>query len=156
MSHEIRMFGQDVPSVVPGPSGLTSILGVVFLGDEPAIDNGALHARSHLETGIAFGEDPALAGRGERFVNVWVAALGRSALERFLGATSVEVWIDREAGRGWKKLADHVNRMSAAVRGKVDLQHLSAVQRKNLAKLLSQLAPAAWEKTGEDTRRALA
>src|SRR5258706_12024935 len=123
------MFGQDVPSVVPGPSGPTSILGIVFDGDDPGIDNGALHARSHLEAGIRFAEDPALVGKGERVVNVWVAALGRGALERFLGAVSVELWIDRASGRGFQKLSDHVNRMSAAVRGKVDLAHLSPVQR---------------------------
>lgn len=148
------MFGDDRPTVVPGPSGPISIVGIVFEGDEATVDNGALHARSHLEAGTKFSDDPATKGKGERVVNVWVACEG-VVPERFLGAVSCELWVDRASGRGYKKLIEHVNRMSHAAGGRIDLPHLSPAQAKGLGRLLGALSPAAWERTGEALRAKL-
>ena len=150
----MKLVGQDVPWILPGPDGTVSVLGVVFAGDEAILDNGALHARSHLEQGVRFSEDPAAKGRGERVLSVWVTYPGALA-ERYHGAVTATAWIDRAAKTGWKRPIDHVNRMSDAVRGKVDLSELSAAQRASLAELLRDFAPKAWDAAPEDLRRVL-
>src|SRR5581483_658334 len=139
----------------PGPDGTVTVIGVVFEGDEAVIDNGALHARSHLEGGVRFSEDAAARGKGEKLVSVWVTHPGVLA-ERFHGAVAAVAWVDRATKSGWKKPIDHVNRMSDAVRGKIDLGELSPGQRGGLAKLLRELSAKAWEASSEELRRALA
>ncbi|MEZ0229947.1 MAG: YwhD family protein [Planctomycetota bacterium] len=146
-----KMVGTEQPWRLQGPSGPVAVLGVVFEGDLATLDNGALHARSHLEAGIRFSEDPAAQGKGERVRNVWVA----HAAGKLVGACSVELWIDRAAGTGWKRPIDHVNRMSNAVRGNIDVADLSLAQRTSLAELLAKAEPIAWEKSTE-LRQALA
>src|SRR4051812_256674 len=103
------MIGHDQPTVLPGPSGTVSILGVVFEGDEATLDNGALHSRSHLDAGVRFSEDPAAQGKGERVVSVWIAHPGSGPATSYLGLCSVEAWVDRATGTGWKRLTEHVN-----------------------------------------------
>lgn len=138
----IKLPSGEPPVSFPGPSGPTTVIAVVFRGDEATVDNGALHARSKVETGVRFTQDEAARGRGERVHVVWVA----SATDRFLGACSAEMWIDRATNQGWKRVSDLVNRMSSAVTGKIDLD-LSDVQRRSLGELLARLDPAAWERS---------
>ena len=145
----VKIVGQEQPWTVPGPSGTVSVLGVVFSGGEPALDNGALHSRGEAERGIRFSPDPAARGRGAPVVNVWVAYPGAGLAERFVSAVSVELWVDRASGTGFKDLAEQVNRMSAAVRGRIDVPHLRATERLALARLLEAYAPRAWAASGE-------
>lgn len=140
-----KMVGTEQPWRLQGPSGPVAVVGVVFEGDEATLDNGALHNRSHLEVGVRFSEDPAAKGKGERLRNVWVAESGG----KFIGACTVEAWVDRATGQGWKKPIDHVNRMSSAVRGTMDLAELSPAQKASLATLLGRADPQAWAKSSE-------
>ncbi len=150
-----NMAGHEQPTVVPGPSGLVSVLGIVFKGDEAILDNGVLHSRSPLEAGIRFGDDPGAQGKGERVVSVWLTHPGRGPAPSYLGLCSVESWVDRAAGTGWKRVADHVNRMTDAVRGRVDLPHLNAAQKASLAALLRTSSAEAWSRSSEALRQAL-
>src|SRR5579871_5147357 len=141
----MKIVGQDRPWTFPGPDGVVSVTGVVFSGEEASIDNGALHARGHLEAGIKFSDDPAARGVGERLLYVWVVHPGHGAPERYTGACTAELWIDRAAKKGFKSPIEHVNRMSAAVRGTIDVAALSAEKKRSLALLLEAYAPRAWE-----------
>ncbi len=146
-----KMVGTEQPWRIQGPSGPVSVVAVVFEGDVATLDNGALHARSHLEAGVRFSEDPAAKGKGEHVKNVWVV----SSTGKLTGATTAELWVDRASGTGWKRTIDHVNRMSNAVRGSIDVADLSPAQKTSLAELLAKLDAPAWEKSAE-LRAALA
>ncbi|HZV03413.1 MAG TPA: YwhD family protein [Planctomycetota bacterium] len=141
----MKIVGQDQPWTFPGPDGIVSVVGVAFDGDVAVIDNGALHSRGHLEAGIKFSQDDAGRGRGERVLYVWVTHPGHGVPERYHGACTAELWIDRPSKKGWKSPVDHVNRMTAAVRGTIDVAALSAEQKRGLAHLLEAYAPGAWE-----------
>jgi len=151
----MKIVGQEQPWSFRGPDGLVSVLGIVFEGDLATLDNAALHARSHVEAGIRFSEEDAARGRGERVVCVWVVYPGQGPPESYHGACSVELWIDRASGTGFKKPIDHVNRMSEAVRGRIDVAELNPTQRESLAALLSAFSQRAWERSSEELRKAL-
>jgi hypothetical protein len=140
-----KMAGSEQPWRVQGPSGPVTIVAVVLQGDEAVLDNGALHARSQAEVGVRFSQDPAGRGKGEPVRIVWIA----TSDERFTGVSSVELWIDRASGTGWKNTVDQVNSMSHAVRGTIDGKDLTAGQKKSLATLLAKLEPGMWEKSVE-------
>jgi hypothetical protein len=129
-----------------------AVWAVVFDGDEPRVDNGALHGRACLERGIAFSEDPAAAGRGARVALAWVATRGPEHPQEFTGAVAGEMWVDAGTATGFKRLADHTNGICAAARGKMDLGLLTTAQRKRLTALLSALAPEAWAATAPIVR----
>lgn len=141
-----RSHGLDFepPSVYPGREGPVAVHAVVFDGDEPVLDNGALHGRSRAERGVRFGEDEAAAGRGRRIQVVWVATPASGADAPFMGAVTSEYWVDAEAGTGYKKLSAHTNGICAAAGGKVDVAPLSAPRRKALASALERLSPEGW------------
>lgn len=140
----IPLAGEQ-PWGIRGPHGPTTVVGVRFVAGEAVLDNAALHARSPVEQGVAFSNDPARKGRGERVAFVWVASAG----ERLVGACTVELWIDRAKGEGWKSPSDHVNRMSAAVRGVVDVAGISDSERRSLGAWLARTQPEAWAKAPE-------
>src|SRR5262245_61926435 len=121
----LKLPSGEPPVVVPGPKGTTSVIAVVIEGDRATVDNGALHARSRVEAGVRFTQDPAAHGCGERVRIVWVA----STADRFVGAVATELWIDRAANQGWKRVSDLVNKMSAAVSGKLEVADLEPAQR---------------------------
>jgi hypothetical protein len=141
----MRIVGQDRPWTFPGPDGIVSVVGVAFDAQGATIDNGALHSRGHLEAGIKLSQDEAARGQGERVLYVWVTHPGAGVPERYHGACTAELWIDRASRKGWKSPIDHVNRMTAAVRGTIDVAALSAEQKRSLASLLEAYAPKAWE-----------
>ena len=74
---------------------------------------------------------------------------------RRYAACAVELWIDRAAKTGFKRHVDHVNRMSAAVRGTIDLGALSTAQRASLAVLLEAFAPGALARSRAELTAAL-
>jgi hypothetical protein len=141
----IELSKGEQPWNVPGPKGPTAVIAVVLEGDEATLDNGALHARSKPEVGVRFSQDPAAQGKGERLRLVWVA----SAAGSFVGAVAVDLWIDRATKTGFKRVNEHVNRMTAAVRGTFDLADLSATQKKSVAALLERVAADTWKGSSE-------
>ncbi len=150
----MKIVGQEQPWSFRGPDGVVSVLGIVFEGDLATLDNAALHARSHLEAGILFSEEAAARGRGEHVAYVWVVYPGQGLAPRYHGACSVDLWIDSASKTGFKRPLDHVNRMSEAVRGRIDVAALNPAQRASLAALLSGFSPRAWESSSEEFRKA--
>ncbi|MNJ02488.1 YwhD family protein [compost metagenome] len=64
--------------------------------------------------------------------------------------------IDTEARRGWKVLADHVNRMDRAMKRQVLLENLTADEKALLKATLQEFNAAWWERSGEELKQALA
>ena len=69
--------------------------------------------------------------------------------------TACEMWIDHEARRGWKILADHVNKMDAAMKRKIILDGLGDVEKKALRELLISRNEEWWNASPEEFRAAL-
>jgi len=137
----------EPPSILPGRSGPVAVHAVLFGGEAPELDNGALHGRARIERGIRFSEDPAAASRGRRVPVAWVATPADDTPEAYLGAVAGDFWIDAASGTGFKKLSAHTNGICAAAGGKVDVAALSPDQRRALAALLERLSPSAWAAT---------
>lgn len=132
-------FGEP-PMFVP-PAG-ASLVGIIFTEGGAVIDNGALHGRSSVEAGVEFVEEREAVENPRRVAMVWLAREGDPHnLGGYLGLVAVEMVIDLEAGRGWKNLAEHSNRMTDAVRGTVDVGLLSPEEREQVRSLLDALDP---------------
>lgn len=142
-----------------GSLNLSNVSAVLIDGDEATIDLGAIHGKSRAERGIKFIKDPAKVEselpNPKRYYIVWVA-VGRGPQGAYyagLGGCTVD--IDREARRGFKNLADHVNLMDAAMKKKVDLTVLDDRAKRALKKLLISNSEELWNNTPEETKAAL-
>lgn len=137
-----------------GSIDLNSMSPVILDGDEAYIDIGAMHAKSKVEKGIKFSMNRDDVPNGRQVWIVWVA-VDRSPEGQFYGGlTACEMWIDTEARRGWKILADHVNRMDYALKRKVLLEGLSSEQKQLLKKLLLDTNEQWWERSPEHVKAA--
>lgn len=138
-----------------GSIDLNSMSPVIIDGDEAYIDIGAMHAKSKVEKGIKFSMNREDVPAGRQVWVVWVA-VDRSPEGQFYGGmTACEMWIDTEARRGWKILADHVNKMDYALKRRFILDGLSAEQRGALRKLLIETNQEWWDRSSDELKTAL-
>ncbi len=138
-----------------GSIDLNSMSPVIIDGDEAYIDIGAMHAKSKVEKGIKFSMNREDVPAGRQVWVVWVA-VDRSPEGQFYGGmTACEMWIDTEARRGWKILADHVNKMDYALKRRFILDGLSSEQRSTLKKLLIETNQEWWDRSSDELKMAL-
>ncbi|MDI3328184.1 MAG: YwhD family protein [Alicyclobacillaceae bacterium] len=135
------------------PEGLEGLTAVVIDGDAIWVDRAALHAKSRVERGIQFSDDEARRGRGRRVAVVWVS-MGRSTEGRpcLKGLAACDMWIDDESKTGYKRLAEHVNQMDRAVKGRIELGALSREQKQRLARFFAEEHGEVWEATDREIR----
>jgi hypothetical protein len=139
-----------------GAIDLNNLSAVIIDGDEAYIDNGAMHAKSKVERGIKFTANLEEVPNGRRCWIVWVAVDQRGeAGPCYAGATACEMRIDTEARRGWKILADHVNRMDYAMKRRIMLEGLDEQERAALKRCLEEYNGEMWQHSGEELKRAL-
>lgn len=138
-----------------GAIDLRNVTAVIIEGDEAVIDIGALHAKSRVEKGIRFSPDPSVAPHGETCWLVWIASdkteEGHSC---YAGAAACVMRIDRAQKQGWKVLADHVNRMDAAMKRRVLIDELPLEQKRALKKCLIAHNEALWFHAADAFRHA--
>ncbi|CAG7652960.1 YwhD family protein [Paenibacillus allorhizosphaerae] len=143
-----RGFGQ-------GTIDLSQLSSVIIDGDEAYLDMGALHAKSKIEKGIKFTTDKSEAQNGRPCWIVWVAVDFKEEGKYYAGVTSCEMLVDTEARRGWKILADHVNRMDYALKRRIMVDNLGAAQKAALKRLLIETDPKMWELSEPNIKEAL-
>ncbi|WP_093670815.1 YwhD family protein [Sporolactobacillus nakayamae] len=120
------------------------------------VDIGALHARSAIERRIRFSANKDdLQGGGKKYWLVWVNTEVTKEGPRYSGAGAAEMIIHREIKRGYKVLADHVNKMDKALKGKVMLDDMDAKSKKVLREFLISVAPEQWERANPDLKASL-
>lgn len=112
-----------------GVLDLNSLSSVIIDGDEAYIDLGAIHGKSKVEKRIKFSIDRESVPNGRLCWIVWVAVGKNEKGSYFAGATACEMLIDTEEGRGFKILADHVNRMDYAMKYRIMLDELSLAEK---------------------------
>ncbi len=111
------------------------------------LDPGALHSRSEVESALEFVKQRELVRNGAIWWVVWVAveldASNRPL--RYHGVSVSEMVIDAPASRGYKSLAEHVNRMSEAMRGGITLGTLKPEFRPSVKEQLFAVGGPLWE-----------
>ncbi|KOS02931.1 YwhD family protein [Paenibacillus polymyxa] len=128
-----------------GSIDLNSMSPVIIDRGEAKIDIGAMHAKSKVERGP----------NGRQVWLVWVAVDRTPEGRMYGGATSCEMLIDDEAKRGWKILADHVNRMDYALKRRFMLDDLGSEDKAALKSLLISHNEEWWDASPEELKQAL-
>ncbi|SDD19055.1 YwhD family protein [Paenibacillus sp. UNCCL117] len=144
-----RGFGQ-------GAIDLSQLSSVIIDGDEVYLDAGALHAKSKVEKGIKFLPNKDEVPEGRTCWIVWVAVDFREDGKYYAGVTSCEMTVNPEARRGWKVLADHVNRMDYALKRRILVDNLGAKEKELLRKFLIDNDSEMWERSDDALKAALA
>ncbi|MNI36814.1 YwhD family protein [compost metagenome] len=128
---------------------------IIIDGGEAKIDVGAMHAKSKVERGIKFSANKEDVPDGRQVWLVWVAVDRTPEGQLYGGATACEMLIDTEAKRGWKILADHVNKLDYAIKRRIMLDELGPVQRQALRTLLITHNEDWWNRSSSELKSAL-
>lgn len=80
------------------------------------VEIGAMHARSDTEKGVKFTTNREDSEGGKSYWLVWVTIDHKQDGPYYAGVTACEMVVNREKRRGYKILADHVNRMDKSMK----------------------------------------
>lgn len=138
-----------------GSIDLSNVSSIIIDGDKAYLDNGALHAKSAVEKGIKFSMNKDDVPNGRKCWIVWVAVDRKEDGPYYAGLSACEMLVDTEARRGWKILADHVNRMDKAMKRQMLLEGLSVEEKAALNQALKE-HNAEWFERSDAAKEALA
>lgn len=138
-----------------GTLNLSNLSSILIDEGGARIDPGLIHAKSRVERGIKFSSNKEEVPNGKLYWIVWVAVDRNEAGPYYAGVAACPMLIDREARRGWKILADHVNRMDDALKRRIRLDELGTIERKALRELLEKRDQAMWKNSSEELRKIL-
>ena len=119
------------------------------------VEIGAMHARSDTERGIKFTTNREDSEGGKLYWLVWVTIDHKQDGPYYAGVTGCEMVINREKRRGFKILADHVNKMDKSMKRKIIVDHMDAPSREVLRDFLQSHNPEMWERSDEKLRQDL-
>ncbi|KOP77890.1 hypothetical protein AMS59_14735 [Lysinibacillus sp. FJAT-14745] len=120
-----------------------------------SVEIGAMHARSDVERGIKFTTDRADSEGGKPYWLVWVTIDHKADGPYYAGVTACEMVVNREKRRGYKVLADHVNKMDKSMKRHIIVEHMDAPSKKVLSSFLEELNPELWARSEEQLRQDL-
>lgn len=138
-----------------GSIDLNNVSPVIIDDGEAVIDIGAMHAKSKVERGIKFTPNREEVPGGRQVWVVWVAVERTPEGQHYAGLTACEMWIDSEAKRGWKILADHVNRLDRALKRRIDVAGLESREKAALKSLLMSHNEDWWNDSPVELKQAL-
>lgn len=112
---------------------------IVVDGDKAWFDEPALHGRTAIEQSITWVTSPDEVPEGRTVNPVWVYIRpARRGSFRYFGVVAVSMLIDEKNQVGYKQLGEHVNRLSHAMNGKIDLELLDETGRAALLEAMQQ------------------
>lgn len=138
-----------------GAIDLSNVSGIIIDGDEAYLDEGTLHAKSKIEKGIKFSTNKEDVPNGRKAWIVWVAVDRTEEGAYYAGMTACEMLVDTEARRGWKILAEHVNKMDAAMKRKFIFDGLDDKERELLKNRLIAHNEEWWNRSEQALKDAL-
>jgi hypothetical protein len=138
-----------------GSIDLNSVICVIIDGDEAYLDAGAMHAKSAIEKRIKFSMNKEDVPNGRQCWIVWVAVERTEEGSNYGGASACEMLIDTEARRGWKILAEHVNKLDYAMKRRYILGELGDKEKQLLKNLLIEHNEEWWNNSPEALHEAL-
>ncbi|MGD8190398.1 YwhD family protein [Brevibacillus ginsengisoli] len=139
-----------------GVLDLNAVTSVIIDGEDAYIDMGALHAKSAVEKGIKWTTNKDEVPNGKPYWLVWVTVDRNEKGAYYAGVTACYMEIDREERKGYKILADHVNRMDYSMKRRILVSELDEVSKAALKKLLIENNPAIWENSTDELKSSLA
>lgn len=116
---------------------------------EAFIDIGAMHARSQVERGIKFTVNREDSAGGKDYWLIWITIDFNPEGPYYAGVTACEMVINREKRRGYKILADHVNRMDKSMKRRIMVDNMDAPSKGVLAEYLRSHNPEMWKNSSE-------
>ena len=119
------------------------------------VDIGALHARSGVERRIRFTTNREDSEGGKLYWLVWLLTERSKDGPYYAGAGASEMIVNREKKRGYKILADHVNKMDKAMKHKVLLNEMDIESKRILKEFLMNHDADMWERANEDIKMQL-
>ncbi|SDX29779.1 YwhD family protein [Marininema mesophilum] len=141
-----------------GTLNISNLSAILVDGDEAHIDLGLIHAKSKAERGIKFSSDPKdvpKEGNPKDYWVVWVAIDRKEEGPYYAGLTACSMTVNREARRGWKNLAEHVNRMDDALKRRIKVAGLDDQHKGALKRLLIENNSEWWENASQELKSAL-
>ena len=120
------------------------------------VDIGAMHAKSEVERGIKFTMNREDSAGGKDYWLVWVTIDHKESGAYFAGVTACEMVVNREKRRGYKILADHVNKMDKSMKRHIIVDHMDDRSKKILADFLKSHNEEMWNNSEEKLRQDLA
>lgn len=112
-----------------------------------SIEIGAMHARSDIERGIKFTTNRADSEGGKPYWLVWVTIDFKEDGPYYAGVTACEMIVNREKRRGYKILADHVNKMDKSMKRQIIVDQMDDDSKKVLAEFLSSHNEEMWKRS---------
>lgn len=119
------------------------------------VDIGAMHARSDVERGIKFTMNREDSEGGKPYWLVWVTIDHKEDGPYYAGVTACEMVINREKKRGFKILADHVNRMDKSLKRNIMVDYMDDKSKEILEDFLQNHNLDMWERSKEKLRQDL-
>ena len=122
-----------------------------------SIEPGALHGRSHVEGAVQFVQKRDELTGGQRHWIIWVAVELDPANQpvRYKGIAVSELWVDPSTQRGYKSVAESVNRMAEAMRGGVNFKTMTSAEKAAIKQQLMTLSPETWQRSSQPLKDAL-
>ncbi|KXH83935.1 YwhD family protein [Sporosarcina sp. HYO08] len=111
------------------------------------IEIGAMHARSDTERGIKFTTSRADSEGGKPYWLVWVTIDFKEEGPYYAGVTACEMVVNREKRRGYKILADHVNKMDKSMKRQIIVEQMDDRSKRILAEFLSGHNQEMWDRS---------
>jgi hypothetical protein len=118
------------------------------------VDMGAMHARSIVEKRIRFLTDKSEVPNGKPYWIAWVTIERNEKGPYYYGIAASFMLVDREARRGYKILAEHVNHMDKSLKGRIVVDHMDEKSRKILGEYLRDYKQEIWENSREEVKAA--
>ena len=119
------------------------------------IDIGAMHAKSAVERGIKFTVNREDSEGGKPYWLIWVTIDFKPEGAYFAGVSACEMVVNREKRRGYKILADHVNKMDKSMKRHILVDYMDEPSKKVLAEFLMEHNMDMWNRSDEKLRRDL-
>lgn len=117
--------------------------------DIARVEIGAMHARSDTERGIKFTTNREDSAEGKPYWLVWVTIDYNPEGPYFAGVSACEMVINREKRRGYKILADHVNRMDKSMKRQILVDFMDDRSKIILREFLQNHNKEMWERSEE-------
>lgn len=111
------------------------------------VEIGAMHARSDTERGIKFTTNREDSAGGKPYWLVWVTIDYKQEGPYYAGVAACEMVVNREKRRGYKILADHVNRMDKSMKRQILVDFMDDRSKEILKEFLQSHNPQMWEQS---------